>query len=70
MQGLVPACVEVCKCGALTFEDPAKALKRKTDQVSQSISAGVDIPQAFAGLYPAEYHQTRTDCRQKGGLRR
>ena len=42
-QGQVPACVEVCKCGALTFEDPSKALKRKTDQVSQSISVGSDI---------------------------
>lgn len=42
--GLVPACVEVCKCGALTFEDSSNALKRKTDQVSQSISVGSDIP--------------------------
>jgi carbon-monoxide dehydrogenase iron sulfur subunit len=49
-QGLVPACVEVCKCGALTFEEPARALKRKTDQVSQSISAGFDIPQSSPGF--------------------
>jgi carbon-monoxide dehydrogenase iron sulfur subunit len=49
-QGLVPACVEVCKSGALTFEDPSRALKRKTDQVSQSISAGFDIPQGSPGF--------------------
>jgi carbon-monoxide dehydrogenase iron sulfur subunit len=42
--------VEVCKSGALTFEDSAKALKRKTDQVSQSISAGFDIPQGSPGF--------------------
>jgi anaerobic carbon-monoxide dehydrogenase iron sulfur subunit len=36
-QGLVPACVEVCKAGALTFEELDQALKRKTDQVSHSV---------------------------------
>jgi anaerobic carbon-monoxide dehydrogenase iron sulfur subunit len=50
LQGQVPACVEVCKSGALTFEEPSKALKRKTDQVSQSISAGFDIPQGSPGF--------------------
>lgn len=49
-QGLIPACVEICKSGALTFEDSSKALKRKTDQVSQSISAGFDIPQGSPGF--------------------
>jgi anaerobic carbon-monoxide dehydrogenase iron sulfur subunit len=52
-QGLIPACVEVCKCGALTFEEEDAALKRKTDQVSRSVlpsdqaaasgSAGFDL---------------------------
>ena len=42
-QGLMPACVEVCKSGALTFEEPAAAMKRKTDEVSRSISRGADI---------------------------
>lgn len=36
-QGLIPACVEVCKAGALTFEELDEALKRKTDQVSHSV---------------------------------
>ncbi|MFZ2101721.1 MAG: 4Fe-4S dicluster domain-containing protein [Oricola sp.] len=40
-QGLMPACVEACKSGALTFEEPAAALKRKTDAVARSISVGV-----------------------------
>jgi anaerobic carbon-monoxide dehydrogenase iron sulfur subunit len=42
--GLVPACVEVCKAGALTFEEPEKALKRKTDEVSRSVLKGMDAP--------------------------
>ena len=36
-QGLIPACAEVCKCGALTFEEPDEALKRRTKQVSLSV---------------------------------
>jgi carbon-monoxide dehydrogenase iron sulfur subunit len=40
MQGLVPACVEVCKAGALTFEEMAQAMKRKTDEVARSVSQG------------------------------
>ncbi len=39
-RGLIPACVEICKSGALTFEEPAAALKRKTDEVSRSVSRG------------------------------
>ncbi len=35
--GLIPACAEVCKTGALTFEDADAALKRKTDEVSRSV---------------------------------
>jgi carbon-monoxide dehydrogenase iron sulfur subunit len=37
-QGLVPACVEVCKSNALTFEEPSTAMKRKTDAVARSMS--------------------------------
>jgi carbon-monoxide dehydrogenase iron sulfur subunit len=36
-QGLIPACAEVCKSGALTFEQPDEALKRRTRQVSLSV---------------------------------
>lgn len=38
-RGLIPACVEVCKSGALTFEEPSQAMKRKTDEVSRTVSA-------------------------------
>lgn len=38
-RGLVPACAEVCKSGALTFEESSRALKRKTDEVARSIRA-------------------------------
>ncbi|QTA89829.1 4Fe-4S dicluster domain-containing protein [Desulfonema magnum] len=38
-QGLIPACVEVCKSRALTFEDPSDAMKRKTNEVAQSLSS-------------------------------
>jgi carbon-monoxide dehydrogenase iron sulfur subunit len=38
-KGRTPACAEACKSGALTFEEPSAALKRKTDQVARSISA-------------------------------
>jgi carbon-monoxide dehydrogenase iron sulfur subunit len=41
-QGLVPACVEVCKCGALTFEEQQTSLKRKTDDIARRISVGAE----------------------------
>jgi carbon-monoxide dehydrogenase iron sulfur subunit len=37
-QGRLPACVAVCKTGALTFEETEAALKRKTDAVARSVS--------------------------------
>jgi anaerobic carbon-monoxide dehydrogenase iron sulfur subunit len=37
--GLVPACVEVCKSNALTFETSTDALKRKTNEVARTVSA-------------------------------
>jgi carbon-monoxide dehydrogenase iron sulfur subunit len=41
-QGLVPACVEVCKCHALTFEEQDESLKRKTDEMAKRISVGAE----------------------------
>lgn len=38
-QGGVPACVEVCKSGALTYEEIAEAMKRKTREVARSVTA-------------------------------
>ena len=39
-RGLIPACVEVCKSGALTYEETDQAQKRRTDQVSLSVTSG------------------------------
>jgi carbon-monoxide dehydrogenase iron sulfur subunit len=38
IKGLVPACVEACKAGALTFETMKSAMKRKTDEVARTIA--------------------------------
>ena len=39
MEGQIPACVEICKTGALTFEEPDMAQKRKTNEIARTISA-------------------------------
>jgi carbon-monoxide dehydrogenase iron sulfur subunit len=46
----MPACVEVCKVAALTFEVPGDALKRKTDEVARSISVGAEKVELPAGI--------------------
>lgn len=38
--GIIPACAEVCKSGALTFEEPSAALKAKTDEMARRMSVG------------------------------
>mgnify|MGYP000140786886 CR=1 FL=1 len=40
--GLLPACVEVCKSGALTFEEPDRAMKRRTDEMARRTSGYVE----------------------------
>jgi len=40
--GLIPACVEVCKCGALTFETSDAALKRRTQEVARAVTAAAE----------------------------
>ncbi|MCB2185226.1 MAG: 4Fe-4S dicluster domain-containing protein [Deltaproteobacteria bacterium] len=42
-EGLIPACVEACKVGALTFEEPDAALARRTREVARSVSLGAEI---------------------------
>lgn len=37
-RGEIPACVEMCKVGALTFEEPTAAMKRRTGEVAASFS--------------------------------
>ena len=41
-EGLVPACAEACKSGALTFEEPSEAMKRQTNEVAKSVCADTD----------------------------
>jgi len=47
-QGQVPACVQVCKTGALTYEEMSEAMKRKTDMVARSLSLDAARPVAPA----------------------
>ncbi len=52
-QGLIPACVDVCKSGALTFETLDAAMKRRTDAVARTVSgegASIDLPAGVALL--------------------
>ena len=59
-EGLIPACVEVCKTGALTFEESAHSLKRKTDEVARSVSRGaeeISLPPTFSLLTAAKRAQ-------------
>jgi len=48
-EGLIPACVEVCKSGALTFEVLSTAMKRKTAAVAQSVSSGREVVSTSSG---------------------
>ncbi len=41
-RGLVPACTEVCKTGALTFAEMPEAMKEKTNAVARSLSPGAE----------------------------
>jgi len=50
-QGLIPACVEMCKVGALTFEEMDEALRRKTDEVSHSVIEGSELPSGGSANY-------------------
>lgn len=38
MEGEIPACVETCKSGALTYEEIDDAMRRKTREVARSMS--------------------------------
>ncbi len=52
-EGRIPACVEVCKSNALTFEEESLALKKKTDEIARSVSvdAGrVSLSEGFSLL--------------------
>ena len=68
----VPACVEACKSGALTFESSSAAMKRKTDAVTRSVSAGTEKeapPAGFALLNAVRKTQADLRRAKSGGLR-
>ncbi len=61
-RGLIPACVETCKTGALTFEEPSAAMKRKTDETARSVSSetvAAAFPPGFALLNAVKKEQVR-----------
>jgi anaerobic carbon-monoxide dehydrogenase iron sulfur subunit len=41
-KGLIPACAEACKSGALTFEELSDAMKRKSEETARSVSVEAD----------------------------
>lgn len=49
VKGLVPACVEMCKTGALTYETITDAMQRRTKEVARSMSVESDsqVPAAI-----------------------
>lgn len=49
-RGEIPACVETCKTGALTFEEMERAMKRKTDTVARSVTTDTALPEKAPGF--------------------
>jgi carbon-monoxide dehydrogenase iron sulfur subunit len=43
-KGQIPACVEICKVGALTYEEIDEAMRRKTKEVARTMSTTADRP--------------------------
>ncbi len=51
VRGLLPACVEVCKVGALTWGTVDDAMRRKNREVSRAMSSGAsEQPAVPAGV--------------------
>ena len=49
-KGQTPACVEMCKAGALTYEEMDAAMRRKTRDVARSMSTDAEAPTIPAGM--------------------
>ena len=49
-RGQVPACVEACKSGALTFESTGDAQRRKTCEVAKTVSRDAGFEQLAPGF--------------------
>jgi anaerobic carbon-monoxide dehydrogenase iron sulfur subunit len=50
VKGLIPACVEVCKAGALTWEAVDDAMRRKNREVARAMTGEADCPNVPAGV--------------------
>jgi len=50
MSGGIPACVEACKSGALTFEEPDEAMRRTSTAVARSMSAHTETTSMPPGV--------------------
>lgn len=48
-EGLIPACVDACKTGALTFEIMSDAMKRKTHEIAKTMSREIQPPETSSG---------------------
>ena len=51
-EGKVPACVEVCKCGALVFDDYNKIMDKSTDEMASLVYLGMRSKELEKGAYP------------------
>ena len=51
-EGKIPACVEVCKVGALLFEDYNKTMDEATDQMASLVYLGIREKEQEKGSYP------------------
>lgn len=50
-EGKVPACVEVCKCGALVFDDYNKIMDKGTDEMASLVYLGIRSKELEKGTY-------------------
>jgi len=52
-EGKVPACVEVCKCGALVFDDYNKIMDKSADEMASLVYLGIREKEQGKGAYPS-----------------
>ncbi|GAB4259345.1 MAG: 4Fe-4S dicluster domain-containing protein [Thermoleophilia bacterium] len=67
-RGEQPACVEVCRTGALSYEDPLEAMKRRTAEVAvtlfaQQEAADVGLPAPLALMQTIKRAQKALETR-------
>jgi len=52
-EGKLPACVDVCKCGALIFEDYNKIMDKGTDELASLVYLGIREKEQGKSPYPS-----------------